>query len=232
MNNRKIVSLGGYCGIIGSLLYIAIILSDQFFWPKVKTTQEFLTVIGSSKYSAFNMGMHFVFVLALFLMLIAFLGLYRLLSQEKPNLATTIGTLFGIIACAVMVEMNIVQGSVMVKMGKMFLSATDDTQRQTAIALYKGLRYIDFGLDLAFDVFFFTAWMLLGSAMLRNKNFGIIFGSIGIVLFAVTTILNLWSAPTPPPFDMGPIDSLWVLAVYIQMVRSSKTLNGTVKTES
>jgi hypothetical protein len=120
----------------------------------------------------------------------------------------------------------------MAKLGKMFVNAPDETSRQVIVALYRGLRYIDFGLDLAFDFFFFSAWMLLGYAMLNQKYFGKVFGTIGIILFGITSVLNIWSAPNPPNFEMAPIVLLWILAVYIQMLRKAKSFSGAIHTEA
>jgi hypothetical protein len=161
----------------------------------------------------------------------AFLGLKHLLALEKPRISVTLGTLFGIIAGAIMVEQMIVQGTVMAKLGTMFIATREEAQRQIVLTLYRGLRYIDYGLDIAFDTFFFSAWILLAYAMLRHRSFGKAFGTIGIALFGVTTIFNIWTAPNPPNFDTGPIVSLWVLAVFIQMLRSAKSLPGTLPTE-
>jgi hypothetical protein len=77
-------------------------------------------------------------------------------------------------------------------------------------------------MDLTFDLFLFTAWILLGLCMLRHRDFGKVFGVVGVVLFALAAVLNLRAAPDPPGFDLGPVASLWVLAVYIQMLRASK----------
>jgi hypothetical protein len=60
--------------------------------------------------------------------------------------------------------------------------------------------------------------------MLKSKCFGKIFGALGIVLFGITAVFNIWTAPNPPGFELAPIVSLWVLAVYVQMLRSAKSM--------
>jgi hypothetical protein len=112
----------------------------------------------------------------------------------------------------------------MVRLGRMFIAAADEAQGQSVIILYRGLRNFDIGIDLAFDSFFFLAWILLGFAMLKSKYFGRLFGALGIILFGITSVLNIWTAPNPPGFEMAPIVSLWGLAVYIQMLRSAKSM--------
>lgn len=230
--NRRIIRMGGVCGLVGTLLYLTIAVADQFLWPEANTTREFLAVMGRPQYGRLNMAFHFLMAAAAFLWMAGFLGLNRLLKQEQTSFAVRVGTLFGVIACAVMVEMMIVQGSVMVKMGQSFLSARDEAERQTAVIIYRGLRDIDYGLDLTFDVFFFIGWMLLATVMLRHASFGKLIGGIGLVVFALATGFNLWSAPDPPAFDIGPLGALWLLAVYIKMLRPARFTSESPRIET
>jgi hypothetical protein len=226
-DNKRIIKLGSICGIVGIMIFFGIaVILEQFYWQKIpaKTTQEILRIHGSSPDSQINMGGHFLIGFAAILFIVAFLALMKLLESEKSALSARIGGLFGIIACPIMVIQMLVQGTIMVKLGRMFVTATDEAQRQSIVILYKGLRHFDLGIDLAFDSFFFTAWILLGLAMLKNRHFGKIFGALGIALFGITAVLNIWTAPNPPSFEMSPIVSLWVLAVYIQMLRSAKSI--------
>jgi hypothetical protein len=217
------IKVGGVAGVVGVLMYIVLAISDPYIGPETKTTQEFLAAWGTPKYVAVNMALHFMVAGAAILWLVAFVGLRGLLGAETPSVLVNIGTLLGVVACAVMVQMMIVQGSVMSEMSQAFLSATSESERESAVVLYKGLRNIDYGMDLAFDTFFFSAWILLGFKMLRHPSFGKVFGGIGIVLFVLAAIFNLRAAPDPPAFDLGPIASIWVLSVYIQTLRSAKS---------
>ena len=220
-DEQRFIKIGACCGILGILLYLALAIADPYIGPQTKNTQEFLAAWGTPKYVAVNMIMHFVFAAATLLWLVAFIGLKRLLAEER-RVAVQVGTIFGIVACAIMAEMMIVQGSVMSKMGQAFLSAKAESDRALTVAVYKGLRSIDFGMDLAFDTFFFSAWILLGYSMLRHRDFGKIFGGIGIALFVLAAGFNLQAAPDPPAFDLGPIAALWILAVFVQMLRVNK----------
>lgn len=157
--------------------------------------------------------------------IIAFIGLKRLLETNICSNKITIGTIFGIIACSIMVKTSIIQGTVMAESGKMFLQAKDDVAKQIVVALYRGLRRIDYGLDISFDMFFFISWILLGLVMFKHKNFGRVFGAIGVLLFGAVTILNVLSAPNPPIIEFSPIVTLWIAAVYIQMIRTSGKIN-------
>jgi hypothetical protein len=219
--------LGSVCGIVGFIIYLGIaFILENFWWQKipVETTQNQLTVLGSPLHSQINMDGHLLKGLAMILFIIAFLGLTRLLETERPRLSSRIGGLFGIIACPIMVAQMLAQGTVRVRLGRMFISATDEAQRQSIVVLYKGLQSFDMGLDLAFDTFFFAAWILLGLSMFKSEYFGKIFGALGIVLFGITAVLKIWTAPNPPSFEMAPIVSFWALAAYVQMLRSAKSI--------
>lgn len=226
-HTHKIIKLGGIFGIIGNLLFLGIGIGlEQLFWQRLDldTMERFLQINGTSPYYQINMGGHFILGIAFLCMIVAFIGLFHLLSMEIQRIAAKLGALFGVIACSIMVIQMIVQGTVMVKMGRWFLAATDNAQRQDIASLYRGLRFFDQGLDLAFDMFFFVGWILLAFAMLGHRSFGKLFGVIGILLFTMAALLNAWFAPTPPAFEVSPIVCLWVLAVFVQMLRAAKTL--------
>jgi hypothetical protein len=216
--NQRLIKVAGICGVIGTLVYIGLAVSDPYIGPQTSTAQEFLAAWGTPRYIALNMSLHFVFAGVAVLWLVAFVGLKRLLGDGA---LVTVGTTLGIIACAVMVQMMIVQGSVMSKMSQSFLSAANENDRQTAVTLYRSLRFIDYGMDLTFDLCFFSGWILLAIRMWSHQSFGRTISAIGIALFALALILNIRAAPDPPGFDVGPIAALWLIVVYIQMVRTS-----------
>lgn len=231
-HSQRMIRAGGACGVLGIVAYLVLAIADPYIGPETKTAQEFLAAWGTPQYIAINMALHFAFAGAAVLWLVSLVGLRRLLNSESPSLIVEVGTLLGIIACAVMAQMMIIQGSVMSKMGQAFVSATTESARESAVALYRGLRFIDYGMDLTFDLFFFTGWILLAFKMLRHRNFGKVFGGIGLILFGLAAIMNLRAAPDPPAFDVGPIAALWVLAVYVQMLRVAKSVTAGVPRET
>jgi len=48
---------------------------------------------------------------------------------------------------------------------------------------------------------------------------------IDSILFTITVILNVWAAPDPAIIDLAPICCLWILMVYIQTLRSMRTIS-------
>jgi hypothetical protein len=227
--NKRMIKLSSILGIAGFLIYLGLMILEQFYWKNVlaQSTGDILAAFGSPPHSQVTIGSHLLMAVAGILFIPAFLGLKKLLEIEKERFSITLGTIFGIIASAIMVIQMSVQGTVMVKMGKMYLAASEESQKQIISILYKGVRNFDIGIDLAFDCFFFTAWILFGYAMLKSKFFGRIFGSLGIILFSLTALINIWTAPNPPSIEIGPLVSLWVLAVFIQMYRAFRKLSPT-----
>jgi len=226
---RKMIKAGGVCGIVGIAIFLGVALVlEQLFWQNLglSSTEQFLTTQGSPPYYQISIAAHLLVGIAMLCLLVAFIGLHQLLAREKHRISAAVGTVFGIVACPIMVIQGAVQGTIMVKMGKAFIAADDDLKRQSIVTLYRGLRLFDQGIDLAFDTFFFFGWIVLAFAMTSDKHFGKVLGSLGILLFGIAVIVNAWSAPLPPSFEMSPIVSLWVLAVYIQMLRAARSVPG------
>jgi len=224
---KRFIQAGGICGIIGVVIFMGVVLVlEQFFWQRLhaNSLDQTLMLMGRSPHAQINMAGHIALGFAFLLFAVALMGMRSLMENEKPRISVTLGTLFGIISCPIMTVQMLVQGTVMVKLGKMCAAAADEPERQAIILLYQGLRNFDIGIDLAFDMFFFSAWILLGLAMLKSRSFGKILGAFGLIYFAVTAFLNLRSAPTPPTLELSPIGALWILVVFIRMLRSAKSL--------
>ena len=215
---------GGWCGIISIVLFLVVVVLLEQLYPNFNTTREWLEAMGQKPYSQLNMAGHLIVPLAMLFMIVSFLGLKECLSSDRYKLLVQVATIFGIIACAIMVLQNTVQGTVMVRVGARVLAQTDDEVVTQFIRVFWGLRLVDQGIDLAFDMFFFIAWLLFTIPMWGHRGFGKVLSLIGFTFFAVTTVLNVWTAPVPPSFEISPFVSLWVLAVMIQMVRIGNRL--------
>jgi len=223
---KRLSLTGSICGVTGSIIFLVVAgLIEQLYWqPKfqvmVKTTGDFLSLLGDTPYSQISMGTHLLCAFALLLLAVGFIGLYKLLSIDKKKVSVTIGSVLGILACSIMVEMAIIQGSVVNKMSTLYLNSSAEDQGGV-VNLYRGLKSLEFGMDIGFDFFFFSAWILLAFAMLKHKSIGKIIGFIGLILFILTAALNIWAAPNPPSLELSPLCCLWILAVYIQALRIS-----------
>jgi len=173
--NKQMIKLGSILGIVGLLIFLGIgVILEQFYWKNVYghlIAGEILAMNGRSPHYQVNIGSHLLMAVVFLLFILAFLALKKVLEIENKRISITLGTIFGTIACAIGVIQMFVQGTVMVKMGKMYLAVSEESQKQIISVLYKGVRNFDIGIDLAFDLFFITAWILFGYAMLKSKFF-------------------------------------------------------------
>lgn len=216
MIDRRLVLGGALCGILGLLIYVGL---SVFFGDTPGTTADYLRHVAAQPHAVLG---HILFAGAAALWAIAFLGVGKLLAQGGFPNAARIGTVLGIVGCGITATMIIAQGSVMVRMAQQFVSAATDAQRDAVLMAYHSIRAIDQGMDLAFDLFFFSGWICFGVAMFRHQGFGRIFGALVILPFVIDAPIQLWYAPTPPPFDIGPFASVILLAAYVQAFRVAR----------
>jgi hypothetical protein len=227
--SSTIVKWGGIYGIIGCLIFFVVqIFAEQLFWQKhlAHPGADFLSIAGTSPGYQITMATHLLIGVAMLCFIVAFVSLRQLLEVNGSSAKLTTGFIFGIIACAIMTGMMLIQGTVMAELGEMFVSAADEAAKQNIQLLYRGLRRIDYALDLAFDLFFFTSWIVLGLVMMKHPRFGKIFGSIGVGLFVLITIINAYSAPRPPQIELAPVAVIWIAAVYVLMIRAAFKMGG------
>jgi len=135
-DQKRFIQDAGICGIIGVLIFVGVALAlEQFYWQKLPANNldQILTLMGRSPHVQINMAGHIALGFAFLLFAVALLGMRRLLEIEKPRISVTLETLFGIISCPIMTVQMLVQGTVMVKMGKMCAAAADGPERQDII---------------------------------------------------------------------------------------------------
>ena len=236
-NARHWARLGGICGVVGILIYFGLALADPWLpGGSARTTAEALAAYSTPQGRHGIMLAHFAVVLFALLWIVALWALEQVLTNKSTtttdpitpvgNLAAArFGALFGSIAFGILTVMLIVQGTVMAEMGRMYGKATSDADRQSFVELYRGLRSIDLGLDLTWDVFITISFVLLGWAMLKAPGFGKTLGVSGMAIGGATLGMNVWAAPTPPSVDLGPLCGLWMLVVSVQMIRLSRQMN-------
>lgn len=88
--------------------------------------------------------------------------------------------------------------------------------------ILKGVRFVDLGLDVAWDFFIGTAFILTGIAMRRVPGLGLPWGLplsiLGVILIAV----NAWTFPWPPNtrglFDIGPFCAAYLLVLSVRLL--------------
>lgn len=145
-------------------------------------------------------------------------GLYSFVAEESEGTANRLAFVFAAAAFTTLLGMLFAQVAVGTGIGEM-AKGLDET---TARALRRGLRLIDFGLDVAWDFLIGTALVLWGWALGRRRGFGPGWG-VPSALFGVALIaLNAATFPWPPGdhglIDIGPFIALFFVAMAARLI--------------
>jgi hypothetical protein len=153
-------------------------------------------------------------------------GLYSVVAEESENAANRLAFVFAVAAFATLLGMLFAQLAVDAGISEM-AKGLDET---TAKALRRGLRLIDFGLDVAWDFLIGTALILWGWALGRRRGFGPGWG-VPSSLFGISLIvLNAATFPWPPGdrglVDIGPFIALFWVAVAVRLIVLGRKIPG------
>ena len=193
MSDRSLWIGSGLCGVAGVACYLAAISVP---WPDTPggTSAALLCV------SAWPV-----------LSVIYCFGLYRFVAAESESAVNTLGLIFAIMAFATVLDMIVVQ----LALGASLPELTAGLDDATARALRRGLRMVDLGLDVAWDMLIGTALIFSGLAIRKRSGLGPLWGIPSILLGAALMALNAATFPWPPGdhglFDLGPFVGLFVL---------------------
>jgi hypothetical protein len=140
-------------------------------------------------------------------------GLYTYIAAERDGTANRLAFVFAVAAFATVLAMVVVQLAVGAGLGEI----TKGLDEPTARALRRGLRMVDLGLDVAWDLLIGTSLVLSGLAMRRRTGLGSGWAVPSAVLGVALVVLNAATFPWPPAdrgfFDVGPLVGLFVLAL-------------------
>lgn len=145
-------------------------------------------------------------------------GIHSVVAAEKDSAANRLGFVFAAAAFATLLAMIFAQQAVGAGIGEM----TKGLDEQTSRALRRGLRLIDLGLDVAWDVLMGTAMVFWGVAMRRCRAFGAGWAIPLIVLGVAIIALNAATFPWPPAdrglIDIGPLIALLFVGIATRLV--------------
>ncbi len=140
-------------------------------------------------------------------------GLYTFIAAERESTANRLGFVFAVTAFTTVLAMIVVQFAV----GAGFSEIANGLDEQTARALRRGLRMVDLGLDVAWDMLIGTALALSGIAMRRRSGLGLGWAIPSAALGMALIVLNAATFPWPPAdrglVDIGPFIGLFVMAL-------------------
>lgn len=195
MPNRNLWLLSGLAGVLAIFCYL---LAIALPWPETQLG----TSLGLVVVSGFPI-----------LSIIYSYGLYSFIAAERDGAANRLAFVFAVTAFSTLLAMIVVQLAVGTGLGEL----TQGLDEETARALRRGLRLIDHGLDVAWDLLIGVALVFLGLAMRRRSRLGLGW-AIPSAGFGVALIgLNAATFPWPPAdrglFDIGPAIGLFMMAL-------------------
>ena len=137
----------------------------------------------------------------------------------------TIGDLALIFAAAgftLLTAMVMVQMAARLGIADLQSQATSEGQGSELKMILKGVRFVDFGLDVAWDFFIGTAFILTGIGVRRVPGLGLAWGLPLSILGALLITLNASTFPWPPNtrglFDIGPFCAAYMLIFSVRLV--------------
>lgn len=138
-------------------------------------------------------------------------GLYHYVAVEQESTANRLSFVFVALAFTTVLAMIIVQLAI----GAGLPEFTQGLDESTARALRRGLRLVDLGLDVAWDMLIGTALIFSGLAIRVRRGLGLWWGITSVLLGAALILLNASTFPWPPGdrglFDIGPFIGVFVM---------------------
>ena len=145
-------------------------------------------------------------------------GLYSFVAAKGESTANRLAFVFAVAAFTMVLGMIVVQLAVGAGIGDI----TKGLDEHTTTALRRGLRLIDLGLDVAWDMLIGTALILSGTALRRCTGLGLGWAIPSIVLGVALIVLNAATFPWPPGdrglIDIGPLVGVFVMALAARLL--------------
>jgi len=189
-------------GIAGVLSVGCYILAITIPWPQTQTGTSVAIVV----VSAWPI-----------LSIVYAYGLCSFIAAENDSAANRLGLIFAVAGFATVLAMIVVQLAI----GAAITDITNDLDKPIAIALTRGLRMIDHGLDVAWDMLIGTALIFSGFAMRRRTGLRLAWAIPSVILGTALIVLNVVTFPWPPAdrglFDVGPLIGIFVMALATRL---------------
>ena len=153
-------------------------------------------------------------------------GLYSFVAAERESVANRLAFVFAVAAFTTVLAMIVVQLAVGAAAGEI----TKGLDEQTGKALRRGLRMIDLGLDVAWDILIGTALILSGAAMRRRSGLGLGWAIPSLLLGMGLILVNAATFPWPPGdrglIDIGPLIGAFVMALGARLAVLGRRVVG------
>lgn len=145
-----------------------------------------------------------------------------ILSANDRSIAADLAMIFAVAGFALLTAMVWAQMAARLGIADLQSQVAGETERGELRMILKGVRFVDLGIDVAWDFFIGSAFILTGMAMRRVPGLGLLWGLPLSILGALLIALNAWTFPWPPDtrglFDIGPFCAAFLLILSIRLV--------------
>jgi hypothetical protein len=208
MSDRKLWVRGGIAGMLGIASYIIAITVP---WPETQLGASTALVVASAWP---------------ILSIVYIYSLYSFVAAEHESTANRLALLFATAGFTTVLAMLVVQLAIAAGLGEI----TRGLDEPSAAALRRGLRLIDHGLDVAWDLLIGTALFFSGISMRPRRGLGLAWAVPSAALGVALVVLNVATFPWPPAasglFDIGPLIGVFVFALGARLVLLGWGTNG------
>jgi hypothetical protein len=188
---------GGICGIIGTTFYVLAIMIPM---PPILT---------------YSLAMSWPLLSIVFVY-----ALYRYIALYKQSIPNQLALLFASLAFAMVAMMMSIQ--LAVKFGIDDQITVSPDKEELLLMIKQTLRWVDLGIDVAWDLFIGVALIFMFAALKNHKQFGMVWGSVAGILGIALIVLNVMTFPWPPDtqglVDIGPAIGLFIILLSIRLL--------------
>ncbi len=148
-------------------------------------------------------------------------GFYFAVRPHADSIPLFIGTVFNVIAGAIVNIMAVVQDTQFTVLRGKIREASDEASKEVLTHIFWGVNVVQSGLDVSWDIFVSTGTALLALALARHPRFGMLFAVPGVAVGICTLAFNLYTFPTAPAsaglIDLGPAVGAWYVIALIRL---------------
>jgi len=147
-------------------------------------------------------------------------SLYLYVSHDCPSIANRLSFVFAalgftVLACMISIQLAVKFGT------EEYLINTPGKEEQMKLMRHS-LRFVDLGIDVAWDLLIGTSLIFLFAAIKGHSQFRLAWALPPLVLGILLMVLNVYTFPKPPNtagfFDVGPFIGLYIIAISVKLI--------------
>jgi hypothetical protein len=158
--------------------------------------------------------------------------LRKVISADDSSTLGDLALIFATAGFTLLTAMVMSQMAARLGIAELQSQAASEAQRSELKLILKGVRFVDFGLDVAWDFFIGTAFILTGIGVRRVPGIGLVWGLPLSVLGLLLIGLNAWTFPWPPNtrglFDVGPFCASYLVVFSVRLLLLGRRMRPTV----